>query len=393
MTYCRSLASILLALLFLSACGGPGGVIDVQAAVDRGGTVRFPAGTYVLTQTVVVRHSNTIIQGAGPDTVFIFRPVPPQVPCINDRAFTTACEAANQNPRQIASSIAIGDGSFTATNNVDDLRSGEWVIITEKDLVPREVVIIDWVQVASVSGNTVLVRSPFRTAFPNTHPWVEGTSGLGFLLVPQVVEGVQFRDLTIVVPDCGFDTPGIAVAVAKDTVIDNVEVQDPDGQPLYSYPSKGLTVTHSRGIGAKVLNEFAATVDLTVSDNTFSSNEAGLGLDFGTGFFAVVGNKVPSSSNVAMYFLDGVHDGAVSTNSLQFVNSTASAIGVLARGTQRVTIANNYLAGGEGPATIGISIGTAYGGLDQPIISSGNIVTPNWFGPLWTMDYDPTNQP
>jgi hypothetical protein len=393
MTYCRSLASILLALLFLSACGGPAGVIDVQAAVDRGGTVRFPAGTYVLTQTVVVRQSNTIIQGAGPDTIFVFKPTPPQVPCINDRAFTTACEAANLTPRQVASSIAIGDGSFTATDNVDDVRPGEWLIIAEKDLAPREVVIIDWVQVASVSGNTVLVRTPFRTAFPNTHPWVPGSSGLGFLLVPHLVEGVQFRDLTIVVPDSGFDTPGISVAVAKDTVIDHVEVQDPDGQPLYSYLSKGLTVTHSSGVGDKVLSEFAATVDVTLSDNSFSSNDAGLGLDFGTGFFTVVGNTVPSSSNVAMYLLDGVHDGAVNSNSLEFVNSTTSAIGVLARGTQRVTIANNSLAGGQGPASMGISIGSAYGGLDQPIVSSGNIVTPNRFGLLWIMDYDPTNQP
>jgi hypothetical protein len=239
-------------------------------------------------------------------------------------------------------------------------------------------------------------RFPFRTAFPNTHLWVPGSSGLGFLLLSPLVEGVQFRDLTIVGPDSGFGAPGISVFAAKDTVIDHVEVQDADGQPLYSYLSQGLTVTHSSGVGDKVLNEFAATVDLTVSDSSFSaSNDAALGIDFGTGFFEIVSNKVPSSSNIAMYLLDGVHDGAVQCNSIQFVRtmSAASAVGILARGTQRATVANNYLEGGEGLATIGISIGPADGGLDQPIISFGNIVTPNWFGPLWAMDYDPTNQP
>jgi hypothetical protein len=155
----------LFGLLFVCACGGPVSVIDIQAAVDAGGTVRFSAGTYLLTQTVVVRHSNTIIQGAGPDTVFVFRPALPQVHCFNDRAFTTPCSAADPAPRQVASSIAIGDSFFTAADNVDDLRSGDWLIIAEKDLGPGEVVIIDWVQVASASGNTVMVRPisvPYR---------------------------------------------------------------------------------------------------------------------------------------------------------------------------------------------------------------------------------------
>jgi hypothetical protein len=394
MPHCRDLAWVLLALILLSACSGPVAVTNVQAAVDEGGIVRFPAGTYLLTQTVVVRQSNTVIQGSGPDTVFIFEPALPQVHCVNDRAFTTPCDAADPAPRQVEQPIAIGDSFFTAADTVNDLRSGDWLIVAEKDLVPGEVVIIDWVQVASASGNTVTVRSPFRTAFPNTHPWVPGSSGLGFLKIPQLVEGVQFRDLTIVVPDSGADAPGISVFAAKDTVVDNVEVQDPDGQPLYSYLSQGLTVSNSSGIGGKVLNEFAATVDLTLSNNSFSSTEdAGVGLDFGTGFFAMVSNDVPSSSMIGMYLLDGVHDGSVNCNSLQFVSSTSSALGILTRGSQRVSIEDNYLEGGEGPASIGISIGTAYGGLDQPIVSTGNVVAPNWFGPLWIADYDPTNQP
>jgi hypothetical protein len=276
---------------------------------------------------------------------------------------------------------------------VDDLRSGDWLIVEEKDLEPGEVVIIDWVQVAAASGNTVVVRTPFRTAFPNSRPWVPGHSGLGFLVLPRLVEGVQFRDFTVLVPDSGFDAPGISVFAARNTVIDNVEVQDPDGQPLYSYLSQGLTVTNSRGYGDRVLNEFAATVDLNVSNSIFSANDAALGLDFGTGFFEVSGNQVPSSLNIGMYLLDGVHDGRVTCNSIQLVRSPGSAVGMLARGTQRVTVTNNYLEGGEGPASLGISIGSAYDGLTQPILSFGNVVTPNRFGPFWSRDYDPTNQP
>ena len=394
---CKILAFALLALPLFSSCGNPVQiplqVMDVQRAVDAGGLVTFPAGTYLLQQTVVVRKSNTIIQGAGPDTIFVFQPALPQVHCVNDRAFTTPCAAADPLPRQIVGAIAIGDASFTAAEGVGDVRPGDWLIVEEKDLVPGEVVIIDWAQVATASGNVIEVQLPFRTAFPNTHPWVSGRSGLGFLVIPQLVEGVQFRDLKIIVPDSGFDAPGISVFAAKDTLIDHVEVNDPDGQPLYSYLSQGLMVQRSSGISDKVLNEFAATVDLSLMNNTFSSNDAALGLDFGTAFFTVAGNQVPSSSNIGFYLLDGVHDGTATANSIQFVRSANSAIGVLARGTQRVTIANNYLAGGQGPGSIGLSIGSAFDGLDQPIYSSGNVVTPNSFGLYWFADYDPTNQP
>ena len=175
-------------------------------------------------------------------------------------------------------------------------------------------------------------------------------------------------------------------------MIEDVEVHDSDGQPLYSYLSEGLMVKRSHGSGGKVLNEFAATVDLTVQNSTFESNEAALGLDFGTGFFLITGNQVPASENIGMYLLDGVHDGTVSGNLIDLVRSSNSAIGMLARGTANVNIVGNYLQGGEGPVSIGLSIGPAYT-LDEPILSSGNTVSPNWFGPCWTMEYDPTNLP
>jgi hypothetical protein len=218
----------LLAVPFFSACGSAQSAApaDIQRAVDAGGMVRFPAGTYLLTRTIVVHKSNTIIEGAGRGTIFVFEPSLPQLHCINDRAFTTPCNVADSAGRQIVGSIALGSRSFEASDSVDDLRSGDWLIVEEKDSEPGEVVIIDWAQVATASGNSVVVRSPFRTAFPNIRPWEPGHSGLGFLVLPKLVEGVQFRDFTVVVPDSGFDAPGISVFAAQNTVIHNVEVHE-----------------------------------------------------------------------------------------------------------------------------------------------------------------------
>jgi hypothetical protein len=47
--------------------------------MDESGTVFFPPGTYDLTQTIGLRKSNTIVQGSGPGTVFVFKPSLPQI--------------------------------------------------------------------------------------------------------------------------------------------------------------------------------------------------------------------------------------------------------------------------------------------------------------------------
>jgi hypothetical protein len=324
----------------------------------------------------VVRKSNTVIQGAGPETVFLFKPAFPQVHCVNDRAFTTPCDAGNTPRRRIAGPIAVGDKVFGASDDVSDLHPGDWLIITEKDRMPGEVVAIDWAQVASVSGSSVQVQTPFRTAFPNARTWDPDHSGLGFFKLPQLVEGAQFRNFTVVVPDSGQGAPGISVFAAQHTLIENVTVQDRNGQALYSYLSQDLTVSKSSGDSGKTLNEFAATV--------------------GTGFFQVTKNSVPSSLDAGIYLLAGVHDGTLTGNSISFVQSSnaaanpGNAIGILARGIQRVTVTNNDLAGGAGAGSMGISVGADYY-LDVPISSSGNMIVPNDFGAAWGADYDPTN--
>ena len=71
----KTLCGLFLATMFFAGCGaGSDSTADIQAKVDAGGTITFPPGTYLLTRTIVVRKSNTIIQGTGPETVFLFRP-------------------------------------------------------------------------------------------------------------------------------------------------------------------------------------------------------------------------------------------------------------------------------------------------------------------------------
>jgi hypothetical protein len=395
------ISCLLLGTFLLSGCGTatpPLTTSEIQRAVDAGGTIVFPAGTYELSQTIVFTKSNTVIQGAGPSTVFVFKPSLPQVQCVNDRAFTTSCDVFFTPRRQILGPIEVGDSAFTAAGDVSDLRAGDWLIVEEIDQGAGDVVVIDWAQVAATSGNVVQLQTPFRTAFPNARPWDPHHSGLGFYRSPQVIEGTQFRDFTLIVPDSGQGAPGISVFAGKHTLIDNVKVLDANGQALYSYMANDLTVQNSYGKADQTLNEFAATVGLTLTDDTFiSGDDAGVGLDFGTGFFQVIGNQVPSSVDLGLYLLYGIHDGTVSDNTIAFVNTSASsssgnAVGIIARGTQRVNITNNYLAGGSGSGSTGLTIGPEYS-VDVPIPSSGNTVAPNKFGAQWGLDYDPTNAP
>jgi hypothetical protein len=373
--------------------------VDIQAAVDGGGIIIFPEGTYELTKTIVVRKTNTIIQGSGPGTVFIFKPDLPQVHCVNDRAFTTPCDVEDTVRRQITQPINLGDNSFTAAGDLSDLHAGDWLIVGENDQQVGTPVIIDWAQVESVSGNIVHVLAPFRTAFPNARAWDPKHSGLGFYRIPQLVEGVQFRNFTVIVPDSGEGAPGISVFAAKRTLIDSVTVQDSNGQPLYSYLAKDLTITNSRGEGGQVQSgsEFGATVDLKLERNTFSSEGAALALDLGTGFFEISQNQIPSSSNIGMYLLYGVHDGMVNDNLISFVRCGndfhgGNAFGIAAVGSQRVRIKTNYLAGGAGSGSIGISVVPA-NNTAVPIMSFGNTITPNSFGNAWGVQYDPDNVP
>jgi hypothetical protein len=355
----------------------------VQAAVDKGGVVSFSARTYHLTRTITLRHSGTVVIGAGPSTVFEYQPSQQLQHCENDRVFTTPCTFDDPPPRPVAASIGAGDTSFLASSagDVADLQPGDWLLINQYDSVIGDRVAVDWVQVESVSGLQVKVAQPFRMPFSAALPFVPQKSGLGFEPVP-LVENVELRNFKVLVDNVPSpNTGGISIFGALNTTVDGVTVENYNGQPLYCYLSKGVTITNSRGIGGAVLSEFASSVDVTISGNHFSSTGGpGLGLDLGVGFFTVSGNSVDESANAGMYLLYAVHDGSVTNNQVAQVGSTVqggSAVGLLIWGSQNVAVSNNYLTGGAGPDSIGVSIRPYVGEVPEPdtgIALSGNVI-------------------
>jgi hypothetical protein len=353
----------------------------VQAAVDAGGVITFPPGQYTLTKTITVSKSGTVIQGAG--AIFNFKPATPPTDCANEAAFTTPC--IDTLPRQvIVSPIAIGDISFTAAGDLTSLVSGAWLSISQRDNKSGNIVSYDWAQVESVVGQVVTTATPFRTAFSNAQPFDPSFSGLGFVQIPVLVENVEFRNITV---NTAPGTVPFQIDGALNTTIDGVTANS-SNQSLYSYLSKGLTVRNSSATGG-VLSEFAATVDLQLLDNVFSASQGpGFGLDLGTAFFTVSGNRVTASINIGVYLFIGVHDGTVENNQVAYVNKTANynTVGLLVMGAYNCIIINNYLAGGAGTQSTGLFVGSD-DSESVPIPSVNNVTAPNSFGPEWGSDY------
>lgn len=401
-------APALIMTALLAGCGGsdtqslPGPQDDtdaVQSAVDGGGLVTFGARTYYLTRTIVIRQSNTTIQGAGPQTVFQFSASAAPQHCINDRVFTTPCGIDDNPPRRISSAIAIGDVSFSATTaaDVSDIQPGDWLLISDIDSSIGDRVAADWAQVDTVVGTTIRVRTAFRTAFTTARNWDPGRSGLGFQRISPLIENTELRDFSISVPEAeaGSGAAGISIFNAMHTTIDHVIANDYNGQPLYSYLAKDLTITNCQAQGQLILSEFAATVDLSLQGNHFSeASAAGMGLDLGTAFFAVSNNYVDMSSNIGAYLLYGVHDGSFANNEIALVRTsggTQSAFGLLAWGTQNISISGNYLAGGVGPQSTGISVRSITAEIPMPSVNVQ--LLSNSFGSGWTLDYEAGTQP
>jgi hypothetical protein len=387
---------MLVTLLIVFGCSaGHDDTDEVQQAIDRGGVVKFEPRTYYLSRTIVIRSSNTVIQGAGPQTVFQYKATSVTTHCVNDRVFTTPCDFDDKPPRRIANSISIGDRDFSATDDVSDLQPGDWLLVTDIDSVIGDRVAADWMQVDSLTDHVVQVREPFRTAFTNARAWDPGHSGLGFQRMVPLVQGTQFRNFNISVPDAGqrAGAVGISVFGALHTTIDHVISDSFNAPPLYSYLSKDLTITESQGTGHRALNEFAATVDLTIRGSRFGE-EVGLGLDLGTGFFEVSGNSIELSNNFGAYLMYGVHNGTFGDNNIAFVNSSSSgysAVGIMAWGTQNIDVSSNFLAGGAGAQSTGISVRSAKGEIE---IQSVHVrLIGNTFGSRWVRDYEPGTSP
>src|SRR5215831_3508623 len=109
-------------IAFIFACVSARGSAEPKPLPD---VIFYPAGTYDFNQTTVVS-SNTIIEGAGPDTVLRFHLSGPQVTCVNDRAFTTPCDSRYIPRKRVLGPILKGSSCFQVLNASDtaDLSNG-----------------------------------------------------------------------------------------------------------------------------------------------------------------------------------------------------------------------------------------------------------------------------
>lgn len=406
--------------LALAACGGgvtppaphvtvpppdikappPPPVVDdtaaVQALLDAGGVVQLDARTYHISRTLMMSHSGTTLQGHGASTVLFYEPPAPGTVkhCQNDRVITTRCALSATIPLEVAGAINVGDTSFQAANSSDlaGIGAGDWLLITNWDPGIKDgtfhtsyATTVDWVQVANVSGTTVNVTVPFRQAFSTPFPYTPSTggtitSGVGFQKI-FVTQDLAVQDLSIVVdPSAAGSAVGVAILSTLNATVQRISVTTHGtADPLYSEYSKGATFANNTTTGAG-LSEFATSVDLTLAGNTMSStNSPAIGLDLGTAFFTVNGNRILASANAGIYALYNVHDGAISNNDLAYVdtvNGATRAIGILLEGCPYVSVTGNSLAGGAGATSVGILF-SAYAAAQLPEPDTGDTASGN----------------
>jgi hypothetical protein len=377
---------------------------SLQAMLNKGGTIQLEARTYHISSMLNIAVSGTVLQGNGSSTVIDFTPPPAaQVKgCYTDRALSTNCGFSTEFPQQIWANIQKGDTSFVAANADDAaaLVPGDWVYIAAWDPGISDAIahtayatIADWAQVASVEGTTVNVVTPFRQAFITSIPFESQPGGAvgGGISFQKVIplSGITIQDLTITVDANGNGTGastnanvvGLVVVGTQGTLVQNVTVNATDGRGLYSESSKGATFSNVT-VNGKQLDEFAETVDLTITGCTFAVSDApAIGLDLGTAFFKIENNTVKQSSGAGFYALYNVHDGSITGNTIAKVSNGASArsLGIFLYGSPNISVTGNTLEGGEGPSNTGIlAEGDSKAQLPEPSTgdaASGNTIT------------------
>lgn len=346
----------------------------IAAAKARGGGVISSGGGYIFktTQKLLIDSSNITMDLGGSEILF-----QPTDTVTHDRAIVVHANDTGgfSGLRVITGAIAAGATSFVAAaaGSVSDLVAGDWLFIQETDAgVGGEIVICDWVQVASVAGTTVNTYTKFRTAFPGTH------STVNFRRIVNVVQNTTIRNLRIRTTDTVNALLGVSVGIARNTLIDHITSKPAKGNAIFSYRSAGLKVRGcfiERDMGQA--NEFAATVDLQLQGNTFGTvditpDTAALTLDFGTAFFNVIGNDLSTAANIGLQVLYGCHDGAITSNTISMIVGTGSGVSCL--GMQRVTLSHNIVTGPGSGTGIGLADATA---PNPDIISTDNVVVFN----------------
>ncbi len=364
---------------------------SIQRALDTagkagGGVVMLPLRTCKTSKTLHFNYSNITFSGDGK---IDFVPVPPFELYLNDRAVQVNDSNLYDTNLPILGSIKVGDTSFTAQNTADvaGLKNRDWVVVNEIDQgAGSNIVAIEWAQVASVCGTIVTVREPFRVEFPNARPFLgPRASGLGFFKVERLIENSVVSNIHVQVPQTSEPVPGIAVGVARNTLINNVTVDVASGNGFFAYRSSGLRIVSSHQVHARTqATEMAAVTDLILSGNVFDNGQApppdtsSLTLDFGTGFFKVIGNRLINCGNICMQVTGGVHDGEISANHIAYVSDAGlrNTFGIVALGIHSVEITGNTFVGGAGLLSTAIGIGRTTG-YTSNITACGNQFGPN----------------
>lgn len=370
-----------------------------EAALDAaiaagGGTVYFPPGRYLITRQVNIMRSHITVAGAGRGaTTLIFDPSDS-----NHSTRFTAIHSGDDpttqlsNPKDIAADIAVGATSFTLDDagDSDDLEEGDWILVigyhpnTAYGGPNGEITEFDWMQVASVSGVTVNVMTPFRTAFGRYDGWLFCQKMIN------LVENVTFRDFTLINlphPD-GFRTLGITISAAKDCTLLNLDIQSQPGPNFSMYRAKNARLLNCnfKSINSSS-SEISVAVDVLVESCTFAAewteeppDYTPLLISFGTGFFRCVNNTFVNSTGTMLSVLYGVHDGVITGNVFGFAaNKSGGNTGILLRGVQNILIADNSFAGGDasGANSYAINLGHEFPASGAVIYSYGNVLGVN----------------
>lgn len=360
----------------------------LQARLDQGGVVRLDGRAYHISHALKLSVSGTTLQGQGTATVIEFMPEPAGTPrnvCVNDRVLTTPCGMTTTLPLKITAPIAVGATTFESASAAT-LHSGDWVVITLSDPGIADATShlgyptsIDWMQVDYVDGTTVHTATPFRLAFTDSLAFEAGNSGLGFQKAI-VTENLTIEDLSIRI-DAGRPAVGIYVLGTRNTQMKRLNIVDMGSDPLYVELSQGTSVVDSTIVGGLTLNEFAESVDLHITGNSFTSGGLALALDLGTGFFTVENNTIERSVHIAIYAIYHVHDGSISGNTVKQIAtlSGTGSQGILVYGSPSVAVTNNTLAGADGTDSVGITLeANAHAALLESSAGDtamGNIIT------------------
>jgi hypothetical protein len=365
---------------------------ELQADLNAGGMTQLAGRIYHTTKSLIYTQSGSGLIGTV-GTVIDFTPPPKGTArdwCVNDRAIAMQCGLSTTGVLPIANAISVGATSFTVVNLADvaDLNPGDWIIVTDTDPSVADAsshtgypTYVDWAQVASVVGTTVNVVTPFRMAFDASLPFIEGDSGLGFVKTT-ALHDIVLESLTLKVEEGGAGAAGIYILGTQGALIKNVTIVDTTSDQLYVEQSKGTTVTGCNITGGALLNEFAESVDLTISENTFTSQGLAIGLDLGTGFFSVTDNTIAQSVHVAMYAVYHVHDGVISGNIIDPVTTITSdpSVGIVVYGSPGVSVTGNTLLGVDGSnvGSIGVQMEGRQADLSELATgdnASGNNIT------------------